>query len=983
MEEDLYDEFGNYIGPENEEDEEELFPQAPSPTIAQVPSFEEVIPDEELEDVERVEEMALSHLEPQNAVVLHEDKQYYPSAEEVYGSNVDIMVQEQDTQPLSQPIIEPIRHKRIAIETTNIPDTVYKKEFLFDLLTGTDDVRSFIVAGHLHHGKSALLDLLVYYTHPDTKPPKRRSLRYTDTHYLERERVMSIKSTPLTLAVSDMKGKTFAFQCIDTPGHVDFVDEVAAPMAISDGVVLVVDVIEGVMINTTRIIKHAILHDMPIVLVLNKVDRLILELRLPPNDAYHKLRHVIDEVNDNICQISKDLKYRVSPELGNVCFASCDLGYCFTLSSFAKLYIDRHGGIDVDLFSKRLWGDIYFDSKTRKFTKQSLDGSGVRSFVHFILEPLYKLHTLTISDEAEKLKKHLSSFQIYLKPKDYLLDPKPLLQLICASFFGFPVGFVNAVTRHIPSPRENAARKASQSYTGPINSSIGKAILEMSREESAPLVMHVTKLYNTVDANNFYAFARVYSGQVKKGQKVKVLGENYSLEDEEDMVVAHIAEICVPCARYRLHVDGAVAGMLVLLGGVDNSISKTATIVSDNLKDDPYIFRPIAHMSESVFKVAVEPHNPSELPKLLDGLRKTNKSYPLSITKVEESGEHTIFGTGEMYMDCLLYDLRTLYSEIEIRVSDPVARFCETAVDTSSIKCFSDTPNKKNRITMVVEPLEKGISNDIENGKVNINWPQKRISEFFQKNYDWDLLASRSIWAFGPDDRGTNILRDDTLSTDVDKNVLNSVKEYIKQGFQWGTREGPLCDETIRNVNFRLMDVVLAPEQIYRGGGQIIPTARRVCYSSFLTASPRLMEPVYMVEVHAPADCLPIIYDLLTRRRGHVLQDIPRPGSPLYLVRALIPVIDSCGFETDLRVHTQGQAMCQMVFDHWQVVPGDPLDKSIKPKPLEPARGSDLARDFLIKTRRRKGLVEDVSTTRYFDQEMIDSLKEAGVVLSL
>lgn len=72
--------------------------------------------------------MALSHLEPQNAVVLHEDKQYYPSAEEVYGSNVDIMVQEQDTQPLSQPIIEPIRHKRIAIETTNVPDTVYKKE---------------------------------------------------------------------------------------------------------------------------------------------------------------------------------------------------------------------------------------------------------------------------------------------------------------------------------------------------------------------------------------------------------------------------------------------------------------------------------------------------------------------------------------------------------------------------------------------------------------------------------------------------------------------------------------------------------------------------------------------------------------------------------------------------------------------------------------------------------------------------------------
>jgi U5 small nuclear ribonucleoprotein component len=134
---------------------------------------------------------------------------------------------------------------------------------------------------------------------------------------------------------------------------------------------------------------------------------------------------------------------------------------------------------------------------------------------------------------------------------------------------------------------------------------------------------------------------------------------------------------------------------LILLSGVDASISKTATIVDATLEDDLYIFAPIRHITQSVLKVAVEPIVPSELPKMLDGLRKVNKSYPLLTTKVEESGEHIILGTGELYMDCVLHDLRKLFSEIEIKVSDPVTKFCETVVETSALKCYAETPNKK------------------------------------------------------------------------------------------------------------------------------------------------------------------------------------------------------------------------------------------------------------------------------------------------
>lgn len=75
-------------------------------------------------------------------------------------------------------------------------------------------------------------------------------------------------------------------------------------------------------------------------------------------------------------------------------------------------------------------------------------------------------------------------------------------------------------------------------------------------------------------------------------------------------------------------------------------------------------------------------------------------------------------------------------------------------METSSLKCFAETPNKKNKLTMIAEPLEKGLAEDIENENVQIGWNKRKLGEFFQTKYDWDLLAARSIWAFGPDNTG-------------------------------------------------------------------------------------------------------------------------------------------------------------------------------------------------------------------------------------
>lgn len=897
--------FGNYVGEaESEEEASDAGDQTAGAYVF----------DEEEQDGEPEAEQQLMEVDeegPSNAVVLHEDKQYYPTAQQVYGADVETLVQEEDTQALDQPIVAPVVQKKFAIQEADLPPVRFSRDFMTDLMNFPDQIRNIALAGHLHHGKTAFMDLLVLETHDIQERLEQRTgkvrdeqLRYTDVHLIERERGLSIKASPMSLVLQSTRGKSHLLNIIDTPGHVNFADEVAASMRLVDGIVLVVDVVEGVQVNTEQVIKHAVLEDLPLTLLINKMDRLMLELKLPPKDAYFKLKHVIEEVNTIIETTipGKGESRRISPEKGNVAFACSTMGWCFTLQSFAKMYADSYGGINPTDFALRLWGDIFFNPRSRKFTRKGQEERSNRSFVHFVLEPIYKLYSHTISESPEDLKDTLATLGIHLKPSQFKTDAKVLLKLVCEQFFGPANGFVDMVVQHVPPPLDGAKRFTEKFYTGPLDTRTAAAIEACDQE--GPLILHVTKLFPSIDAKSFYSLARVLSGTAKAGEQVRVLGESYTVEDEEDMVTATISETLIAESRYNVSTSGVPAGNLVLLGGVDNSIVKTATIVAPKLPDneDAYIFRPVKHFFESVFKVAVEPINPSELPKMLDGLRKINKSYPLITTKVEESGEHVVLGTGELYMDCVLYDLRRLYAEMEIKVSDPVTRFCETVLETSAIKCYALTPNRKNKLTMVAEPLDPGIAEDIESGTVNIKDPVRKVGKFFEENYGYDLLASRNIWAFGPDDMGPNILQNDTLPSEVDPKLLKSVRDTIRQGFSWATREGPLCEEPIRNTKFRVMDIQLAPEPIFRGGGQIIPTARRACYSSFLMASPRLMEPVYSCSMILPADAVSHAYTVLSRRRGHVLQDGPIAGTPLYKVMGLVPVIDSFGFETDLRV---------------------------------------------------------------------------------
>ena len=494
-----------------------------------------------------------------------------------------------------------------------------------------------------------------------------------------------------------------------------------------------------------------------------------------------------------VCASAAGGKFRVSPELGNVFFACTQTGWSFSLTSFARLYSQTYNvQFETVEFAKRLWGDYYFNPSTRQFTNRSEAKGTPRAFVHFVLEPLYKVYAAVVGEPGPVLQSVLAEIGIFLRKEQYNQNIKTMLKNVLDQFFGDSEGFTDAIARHIPSAQAGTLRKVQMTYSGPSEADLTESMGQCHSD--GPLVIQVSKLYPTMDATAFRAFGRILSGTVKIGDKVRVLGENYSLDDEEDMAVAQVSELAVFESRYSIQIPHASAGNWVLIGGIDASIFKTATVVGMNVAE-AHILKPLKFNNQPVMKIAIEPLNPSELPKMVDGLRKINKSYPLVVTRVEESGEHIVLGPGELYLDCVMYDLRVLFSEIEIKVSDPVVSFCETVTETSSLKCFAETPNKKNKLTMIAEPLEKGIAEDIENGVVDVRWPKKKLAEFFQNKYGWDVLAARNIWAFGPDDHGPNVLIDDTLTGEVDKTLLNAIRDSIRQGFQWSAREGPLCDE--------------------------------------------------------------------------------------------------------------------------------------------------------------------------------------------
>lgn len=335
MDDDMYDEFGNYIGPElgDNSDGDDVMDQEWLNEMNDLQLNEPARADSNIQPtsahpldslVTYQGSIDINDDPLKNAIVLHEDKQYYQDAEEVY-KGAETMVQDEDAIPITKPIIEPVKKYDFDSRESKVPETSFKFEYLGDLSSKPDRIRNLAIIGSLHHGKTLLMDMFVQNTHLKHWDPDVEH-KYTDTRKDEKERKLSIKSMPMSLIVQSSRDKSYLVNIIDTPGHPNFIDEISAGLRISDGVLLVVDVIEGLALqqSTLSLVKHAIEEELPIILVLNKIDRLVLELKLPPPDAYLKIKKTIEEVNFMIktYDFKNVIQEKLSPTLGNVVFAS-------------------------------------------------------------------------------------------------------------------------------------------------------------------------------------------------------------------------------------------------------------------------------------------------------------------------------------------------------------------------------------------------------------------------------------------------------------------------------------------------------------------------------------------------------------------------------------------------------------------------------------------------------------------------------------
>nr|BAN66165.1 elongation factor 2, EF-2 [Babesia bovis] len=504
------------------------------------------------------------------------------------------------------------------------------------------------------------------------------------------------------------------------------------------------------------------------------------------------------------------------------------------------------------------------------------------------------------------------------------------------------------IVSHLPSPFEAQKYRVENLYTGPMDDEAANGIRNC--DPDAPLMMYISKMVPTSDKGRFYAFGRVFSGTVATGQKVRIQGPKYVPGEKADLLVKNVQRTVLMMGRYTEQIQDVPCGNTCCLVGVDQYILKSGTITTcetaHNIADMKYSVSPVV-------RVAVKPKDSKDLPKLVEGLKKLSKSDPLVVCTTEESGERIIAGCGELHVEICLKDLRDEYAQIDFIVSDPVVSYRETVGAESSITCLSKSPNKHNRVFMKAEPFAEGLSEAIEENKITSRDDARERANVLANDFEWDKNAALKIWCFGPETTGPNILVD--LTTGVQ--YMNEIKDHCNSAFQWATKEGALCDENMRGIRFNLLDVTMHADAIHRGAGQIMPTCRRCLYACELTAQPKLQEPIFLVDINCPQDAVGGVYSTLNQRRGHVFHEENRAGTPLIEIKAYLPVAESFGFTTALRASTSGQAFPQCVFDHWQLMTGDALEK-----------GSKL-NEIILAIRQRKGLKADIpSLDQFYDK---------------
>jgi len=569
----------------------------------------------------------------------------------------------------------------------------------------------------------------------------------------------------------------YLINLIDSPGHVDFSSEVTAALRVTDGALVVVDYVEGVSVQTDTVLRQALAERIKPVLMVNKIDRGILELQVDGETMYQNFLRVIENVNVIVATYEQEggEQLQVDPKIGTVAFGSALFGWAFTTTAFAKTYSAKFG-IERTKMMEKLWGDNYFDAKAKKWKNhpEADDKSTLkRCFVQFIMAPVIKLCKAAMNNEVENVSKMTKGLNITMKADELKLQGKHLMKNVFQKWINAAEALLEMIIMKLPSPVTAQKYRMEHLYEGPHDDQTALAI--KSCNPDGPLSIFISKMIP--DGGRFYAFGRVFSGTVSSGQKVRIQGPNYVPGSKNDLHVKNIQRVVIMMAGKYEGVPDVPCGNTVALVGVDAFLMKQGTITT---AEDAHNIKVMKYSVSPVVRVAVSVKDAKDLPKLVDGLKKLSKSDPLVQCITEEgSGEHVIAGCGELHVEICLKDLEEDFAKCPIIKGDPVVTYKETITEVSSQMCLSKSPNKHNRLFCKGSPIDDELSLLIEDGEIGPRTDPKERSKVLCEQYDWDKTDSQKIWCFGPDTTGPNMF------VDVAKGVqfLNEIKDSVEAAF--------------------------------------------------------------------------------------------------------------------------------------------------------------------------------------------------------
>lgn len=463
--------------------------------------------------------------------------------------------------------------------------------------------------------------------------------------------------------------------------------------------------------------------------------------------------------------------------------------------------------------------------------------------------------------------------------------------------------FLDMVIHHLPNPVEAQAYRVPRIWHGELESEEGKSLIRC--DPKGPLFFIITKIVVDPQAGEISA-GRLFSGTMSKGLDV------YLNRDKKNM---RVQQVFVYKGAQRVIVDNVPAGNIIGVGGLKSYAGETISLK----QTEP--FEEITHIFEPVITKAIEAKKPSDLPKLIEVLRRVSKEDPcIEIEINEETGEHLMHGMGELHLEVI--ENRIVKDRgVEVQTSPPIVVYRET-ITKPSPEAEGKSPNKHNKFRFKVEPLDDEIYQAIK---------KKEIAEMRIKKKD--LVLRDKFVELGMDSKTALKVKDifkGNILIDMTRGVVHigEVMEMVLDMFEDVMAAGPIAKEPCTKVKVLFTDTKLHEDAIHRGPAQVYPAVREGIRGAMMHAGPMIFEPVQTMQFEAPAEYMGELSKLVQNKRGQLL-DMQQEAEHV-VVKAKMPVAEMFGLASDLRSATSGRGTQFLVDQMFEKLPHDLQEKVVR-----------------------------------------------------